>query len=270
MALSEPQVKVLRAQLLRNIMAVVKSQTTAANHVNNALQYINQGRLNLYDIPLSSVPELPEGITSITLYNNGITSLPELPNTLKTIQSIGNKITELPSLSNTLEMLDIRDSDITNLQPLPDTLKELTLINNELLEMPPKLPASLTLVQFANNTKFLPVLNKIANTPSKIQQLRKAIDKYHAMIQAHDAKIQARGRNVVTLTTTVGRTLPEDIEGVIAGFFSGEEGSTNQQMNALRRKIKGAPTGGRRRRMTRGRRVTRRRMTRGRRMTYRR
>ena len=269
MAPSEDQVKELRKQLKLSIMATGKGQSIADLAANRALQYINQGQLNLYDVPLSSVPELPEGITSISLYNNGITSLPELPSTLKALQSIDNKITELPPLPNTLEMLDIRDSDITNLQPLPDTLKELTLGNNTHLVAPPKLPASLTLVQFINNG-FLPVLNKIANTNTKIQQLRKAINAYYAMIQKQDAIIQARGRNVVTLRQTFGPALPENIVGVIAGFFSGEEGSTNQQIRALRNQIKGPPTGGRRRRVTRHRRMTRRRVTRGRRMTYRR
>ena len=54
--------------------------------------------LNLADLNLNELPELPKGLEILYCYNNKLTKLPELPEGLKTLKCDNNKLTELPEL----------------------------------------------------------------------------------------------------------------------------------------------------------------------------
>ena len=247
--ISDSQIKELRSQLLMSIQETGISESVAENYVNQALDHINYGILSLHEVPLAFIPTLPEGLTELILYYNMITTIPELPSTLKKLICIGNKITQLPNLPDTLYGLHIEDSNITALPVLPDKLNEIICIHNIHLTIPPILPAKVKIVNMSENG-FPPEFNKVARTGKQIKQLREEILTYYTTIKG-------RGRNIATLRNTFvkSRKLPYDIEGEITKFLSGETGTANQQVNRLRRKVQGTPTGGRRRRMTRRRRA---------------
>ena len=61
--------------------------------------------LNLNNLSLTELPELPKGLERLYCGNNQLTKLPELPPTLEYLYCYNNQLTELPELPPILKYL---------------------------------------------------------------------------------------------------------------------------------------------------------------------
>ncbi|EHJ4094816.1 hypothetical protein J1C05_004531 [Escherichia fergusonii] len=107
-------------------------------------------KLNLDNLGLSSLPELPDSLTVLFARNNQLTTLPELPDSLTVLFASNNQLTTLPELPDSLTVLFASNNQLTTLQELPDSLKHLDVSNNQLTTLP-ELPDSLTKLDVSNN-----------------------------------------------------------------------------------------------------------------------
>ena len=99
---------------------------------------------------LSSLPELPNLLTSLWCSNNNLSILPELPNSLIYIWCYSNNIFRLPELPNSLKTLYCSYNSISSLPELPNSLEILNCGYNNLY-MLPKLPNSLIGFEYYDN-----------------------------------------------------------------------------------------------------------------------
>jgi hypothetical protein len=147
---------------------------TSSNSVRN-LQAINALNLNIVSIEgvtyfrslkqlfvngnlLTSLPSLPDSITSLECFGNQITSLPALPKSLQILWCDNNQLTNLPDLPNLLTILLCDNNLLKNLPALPNLLKTLWCGTNQLSSLP-ALPQTLkTLFCEYNKLTSLPVL----------------------------------------------------------------------------------------------------------------
>jgi len=108
---------------------------------------LNRGVLELIRLRLTTLPDLPEGITELNCCGTPLTSLPTLPSTLKVLNVHGTQIKELPTLPAGLERLFCGETLLTSLPALPDSLEllncEYTMIA-EVPELPEKLKYFIT------------------------------------------------------------------------------------------------------------------------------
>lgn len=79
---------------------------------------------------LTSLPPLPNGLTSLTVSWNQIASLPTLPDSLVTLDVGFNQLVALPDLPPTLVTLAASNNYLTELPPLPLSLLTLNILNN--------------------------------------------------------------------------------------------------------------------------------------------
>jgi hypothetical protein len=106
---------------------------------------------------LSALPPLPPMLKHLSLdgqYSSNpalaISSLPDLPGTLITLSCRSNNLTTLPALPTGLQSIDCRDNAITFLPALPATLTYLNVDVN-LLSTLPALPAGLPYISCNDN-----------------------------------------------------------------------------------------------------------------------
>ena len=107
-------------------------------------------KLNLDNLGLSSLPELPDSLTVLFASNNQLTTLQELPDSLKHLDVSNNQLTTLPELPDSLTKLDVSNNKLTNLPELPASLKILDVGANQLTDLP-ELPPSLTSLEVNYN-----------------------------------------------------------------------------------------------------------------------
>ncbi|HCO7576772.1 TPA: leucine-rich repeat domain-containing protein, partial [Escherichia fergusonii] len=107
-------------------------------------------KLNLDNLGLSSLPELPDSLTVLFARNNQLTTLPELPDSLTVLFASNNQLTTLPELPDSLTVLFASNNQLTTLQELPDSLKHFDVSNNQLTTLP-ELPDLLTKLDVSNN-----------------------------------------------------------------------------------------------------------------------
>jgi Leucine-rich repeat (LRR) protein len=81
---------------------------------------------------LTSLPELPECLTTLSCRDNNLTSLPKLPESLVHLYCGHNDLTSLPELPEGLTLLWCSKSKLTSLPELPESLIELRCYNNPL------------------------------------------------------------------------------------------------------------------------------------------
>jgi hypothetical protein len=94
------------------------------------------------------------GSTKLDLSNLNLTVLPELPDTLTRLYCENNQLTVLPELPDTLTYLKCENNQLTVLPELPDTLTYLSCRNNQLTVLPLKLLRNDCYV-FSDNNKQL-------------------------------------------------------------------------------------------------------------------
>jgi len=92
----------------------------------------DEGALELNELELTELPNLPEDLEVLDCGRNKLTSLPKLPKNLKVLNCGHNKLTSLPSLPKKLERLYCNNNKLTSLQDLPKTLEQLYCSNNKL------------------------------------------------------------------------------------------------------------------------------------------
>lgn len=115
------------------------------------------GHLDVNNLRLGELPELPGNLVYLHCSGNKLTKLPKLPNTLVHLDCSVNKLTQLPELPNTLEHLNCSANTLTQLPELPNTLVDLICVKNNLSQLP-KLPDLQTLDCSRNTLSVLPPL----------------------------------------------------------------------------------------------------------------
>jgi hypothetical protein len=129
--------------------AEVDGRRQAAERIRQHIES-KQTYLNLSCLGLTSLPELPQGLTELDAGSNQLTSLPELPQALTHLSVYGNRLTSLPELPQCLKMLSAHSNQLTSLPKLPQGLIELIVFKNQLTSLP-KLPESLIWINASNN-----------------------------------------------------------------------------------------------------------------------
>ena len=108
-------------------------KTYEQNNIDiNYYLFNNNTKLNLSDLKLTELPELPKDIIHLDCDNNNLTELPELPETLESFYCDINNLTMLPELPDTLEHLYCEDNNINELPKLTKGLEILYCFNNNL------------------------------------------------------------------------------------------------------------------------------------------
>ena len=79
--------------------------------------------------PITSLPDLPSGLETLYCHNTPITSLPALPSELKKIYCSRTSLKCLPDLPSGLQMLNCSHTSLTSLPDLPSGLKDLYCSN---------------------------------------------------------------------------------------------------------------------------------------------
>lgn len=127
--------------------------------------FVSVETLYCYNNHLTTLPDLPAGLTYLACHDNQLTSLPSLPNGIKTFGCGGNQLVTLPSLPDSLTWFSCKDNNLISLPALPAGLDLLYCYQNQLTSLP-ALPDSLTsLYCYQNQITSLPAL------PSKLKWL---------------------------------------------------------------------------------------------------
>ncbi len=100
------------------------------------------GELNVSNLNITSLPELPSRIVHLFCGNTNITRLPELPSELLSLSCSHTNITSLPELPSDLRVLDCSNTSITSLPELPSRLVQLFCGNTNITSLP-ELPSTL-------------------------------------------------------------------------------------------------------------------------------
>lgn len=117
-----------------------------------------ESTLDLSELNLSSLPDLPPLITTLRVNDNHLSSLPALPESLQILICSFNPLEQLPPLPYSLKELTCSACHLKNLPSLPDTLEELSCSGNSLEELP-ALPVSLRYITCTSNgLRSLPAL----------------------------------------------------------------------------------------------------------------
>jgi Leucine-rich repeat (LRR) protein len=132
-------------------------------------------KLDISENGLRELPELPEGLISLTCSLNHLTSLKNTPSTVQFLVVSRNEIstlswmpqglTSLAVSYNKLEHIDgfppsltlcnISYNQLTFLPPLPATIQQLDCKHNNLIELPASLPTSLQRLLCSGNPRLL-------------------------------------------------------------------------------------------------------------------
>jgi E3 ubiquitin-protein ligase SspH2 len=99
---------------------------------------------------LTHLPTLPTSLTALGVDFNRLSELPALPAGLITLDASANRLTHLLALPTRLATLDVSDNQLTQLPELPVSLTALWVHRNQLPRLP-VLPASLTMLDVSDN-----------------------------------------------------------------------------------------------------------------------
>ena len=111
------------------------------------LKHLNVGGNNLF---MSTGLELPTGLEELDVRRNGLDSLPILPAGLKHLYLCKNHLCSLPVLPASLEKLDVSRNRLCSLPVLPGYMRTLNVSNNQLIHLP-VLPVRLKVLDVRNN-----------------------------------------------------------------------------------------------------------------------
>ena len=100
------------------------------------LKSIQDGVLDLSGLRITSLPDLPMGITTLNCWNTDITYIPYLPNLIK-LYCGNTKITSIPYLPN-LRVLYCSNTNITSIPSMPNLIS--LMCDNTLMTSLPNLP----------------------------------------------------------------------------------------------------------------------------------
>ena len=133
--------------------------------------------LDLSELNLSSLPELPARLEHLDISFNKLCSLEKCPPFLKTFIAVGNTISHLESLSESLTVIDISRNEISALPNLPKNLIHLNIAINRIEELPEKIfdCTKLRLLDFSEN--------KISQWQPWQRTLQRLCQEKHALIK---------------------------------------------------------------------------------------
>ena len=114
---------------------------------------------------LTSLPELPSGLTELSCVDNQLTELPELPSGLNDLWCDSNQLTSLPELPSGLTELGCGGNQLMSLPGLPSGLTVLCCDGNQLMSLP-GLPSGLTVLYCDGNQ-----LTSLPELPSGLTRL---------------------------------------------------------------------------------------------------
>ena len=108
---------------------------------------------------LRALPDLPPMLNCLHVSDNKLTSIPSLPKTMKQLVCDGNQIELLPALTPQLMILDCGSNPLTALPPLPASLQALKCPYTKLASLPDPLPGRLAVLHCrGNGFKTLPAI----------------------------------------------------------------------------------------------------------------
>ncbi|HCR1077198.1 TPA: E3 ubiquitin--protein ligase [Enterobacter cloacae] len=116
--------------------------------------------IQIYNIPLTSLPALPEGLRRLSVQNTSLTSLPTLPDSLDSMFIARTPLASLPALPDSLCWMNIQGASLTELPELPGGLNKLFIKIPSLTSLP-EVPDSLTRMM-VNNTSITSLPESIA------------------------------------------------------------------------------------------------------------
>lgn len=120
--------------------------------------------IQIYNIPLTSLPAQLEGLRILDVDNTSLASLPTLPNGIEHMYVGNTPLASLPALPDNLRWMNIRGTSLTELPKLPSGLNML-FINIPSLTSLPEVPDSLTRMM-VNNTSITSLPESIAGLSS--------------------------------------------------------------------------------------------------------
>ncbi|EGO8353819.1 hypothetical protein E0V34_18120 [Escherichia coli] len=108
---------------------------------------------------LDSLPVLPAGLVMLDVSNNQLSGLPALPAGLVTLDVRFNLMSSLPELPGYMRTLNVSNNQLIHLPVLPVRLKVLDVSNNQLTSLPDRLPSGLEMLNVC--------WNKLTSKPSR-------------------------------------------------------------------------------------------------------
>ena len=117
---------------------------------NRACNRASALELELANLMLTSLPELPAGLEKLDVSGNQLCSLPVLPAGLVMLDVSNNQLSGLPALPAGLVTLDVRFNLMSSLPELPGYMRTLNVSNNQLIHLP-VLPVRLKVLDVSNN-----------------------------------------------------------------------------------------------------------------------
>ena len=129
-------------ELLRRIATMENGVLNVSNLQIHSLPELPAGLKQLYcgETQISALPELPTGLTHLHCGRTQITVLPELPTTLVDLGCSFTSIKTLPELPKTLRHLSISHTQISELPELPEGVNTLYIGNTPLQQIIPYQP----------------------------------------------------------------------------------------------------------------------------------
>jgi Leucine-rich repeat (LRR) protein len=216
-----------------NQMDVILAQNISALYIYNlnitdltGLEYcINLITLDCSTNQLTSLPALPNSLTSLSCYNNQLNSLPTLPSSLITLQCGNNQLSSIPVLPDSLIILGCGGNQLTYLPTLPSNLSELNCGQNQLINLP-TLPSSMIILRCDNNQ-----LTTLPSLPTTITDLDCSGNDLTIIPQLPNSLINFDcGGNYLTSIPT----LPSSLESLICSGGGNILGFLPQLPNTLR------------------------------------
>jgi hypothetical protein len=131
------------------------NQITTLSLKSNNLNIINDFPENLISLDLrynslSAVPELPNNMESLKLCFNNFTIIPDLPDSLRILFFAYNELDGLPIFPPKIEQVLCYNNQLSHLGVLPETIQTLRVQNNNITSVP-DLPPSLQTLNLDNN-----------------------------------------------------------------------------------------------------------------------
>ncbi|EGO9609702.1 hypothetical protein CV517_003027 [Escherichia coli] len=117
---------------------------------NRACNRASALELELANLMLTSLPELPAGLEKLDVSGNQLCSLPVLPTGLEELYVRRNLLDSLPVLPAGLKHLYVCKNQLCSLPVLPASLEKLDVSRNRLCSLP-VLPAGLVMLDVSNN-----------------------------------------------------------------------------------------------------------------------
>ncbi|EMX1426785.1 hypothetical protein AAGH31_004428 [Escherichia coli] len=117
---------------------------------NRACNRASALELELANLMLTSLPELPAGLEKLDVSGNQLCSLPVLPTGLEELDVRRNWLDSLPVLPAGLKHLYVCKNQLCSLPVLPASLEKLDVSRNQLCSLP-VLPAGLVMLDVSNN-----------------------------------------------------------------------------------------------------------------------